>query len=107
GFLWVWLLSTRGAAALFWLARGAGEFLGRLWDKAGLHPGRFFRALVSICAVAYLPLSAVFAPWEWVQFGPFALQPSLVPQYAIYFFAGLGIGAFGCERWLVDPERRL
>jgi peptidoglycan/LPS O-acetylase OafA/YrhL len=103
-FLWVLLLFNIVAAALFWLAPRAGEFLGRLWDKAGLYPGRFFLALVSICAVAYLPLSAVFAPWEWVQFGPFALQPSLVPQYAIYFFAGLGIGAFGLERGLLEAD---
>src|SRR5215813_12460482 len=52
-FLWVLLLFNIVAAALFWLAPRAGEFLGRLWDKAGLHPGRFFLALVSICAVAY------------------------------------------------------
>src|SRR5262249_56425303 len=82
----------------------AGYFWGGLGEKAGLYPGRFSRARVSICAFAYLPLSAVFAPWEWAQFGPFALQPSLVPQYAIYFFAGLGIGAFGLERGLLEAD---
>ena len=106
-FLWVLLLFNVAAAALFWLAPHAGEVLGRLSGNAGLYPGRFFLALVSISAVAYLPLSAVFAPWEWAQFGPFALQPSLAPQYAIYFFAGLGIGAFGLERGLLEPDGML
>jgi surface polysaccharide O-acyltransferase-like enzyme len=37
-----------------------------------------------------------------VQFGPFAFQPSFAPQYAIYFFAGLGVGAFGLEEGLLE-----
>ena len=35
------------------------------------------------------------------------MQPSLAPQYAIYFFAGLGIGAFGLERGLLEPDGML
>jgi peptidoglycan/LPS O-acetylase OafA/YrhL len=103
-FLWLLLLFNIVAAALFWLAPRAGEFLGRLSGKAGDHPRRFFIALVAVSALAYLPLSAMFAPWEWVQFGPFAFQPSFTPQYAIYFFAGLGLGAFGFERGLLAAD---
>src|SRR5438477_505283 len=72
-FLWVLLLFNIAAAALFWLAPRAGESLGRLAAKAGEHPGRAFIAFVAVSALAYLPLSAVFAPWVWVQFGPFAV----------------------------------
>lgn len=103
-FLWMLLLFDIAATALFWLAPRAGESLGRLAQQAAAHPGRYFLALVGISAVAYLPLSAVFAPWKWLQFGPFAFQPSLAPQYAIYFFAGLGIGALGLERGLLEAE---
>src|SRR5262249_37703976 len=103
-FLWVLLLFNVAAAALFWLAPRAGEFLGRLSEQAAVSPGRLFVALVAISAVAYLPLSALFSPWERGQVGPFALPPSLVPQYPIYFFAGLGIGAFGLEKGLLEPD---
>jgi peptidoglycan/LPS O-acetylase OafA/YrhL len=106
-FLWLLLLFNIAAAALFWLAPRAGESLGRLAANAGEHPGRAFIALVAVSALAYLPLSAVFAPWEWVQFGPFAFVPSFAPQYVIYFFAGLGIGAFGLERGLLAEDGML
>jgi peptidoglycan/LPS O-acetylase OafA/YrhL len=42
-----------------------------------------------------------------VQFGPFAFQPSFAPQYAIYFFAGLGVGAFGLEEGLLHADGML
>src|SRR5207248_3589164 len=106
-FLWVLLLFNIAAAALFWLAPRAGESLGRLAAKAGEHPGRAFIAFVAVSALAYLPLSAVFAPWEWVQFGPFAVVPSFAPQYLIYFFAGLGVGAFGLDRGLLAEDGML
>ena len=99
-FLWLLLLFNIAAAALFCLAPRAGEWLAR--HSAKVDPGRFFIALVAVSALAYIPLAAVFAPWEWVQFGPFAFQPSFAPQYAIYFFAGLGVGAFGLEEGLLD-----
>src|SRR5215831_12190072 len=106
-FLWLLLLFNIAAAALFWLAPRAGESLGRLAAKAGSRPARFFIALVSVSALAYLPLAAVFEPWQWAQFGPFAFQPSLAPQYAIYFFAGLGVGAYGFERGLLEGDGML
>ena len=106
-FLWLLLLFNIAAAALFWLAPRAGESLGRLVANGREHPGRPFIVLVAVSALAYLPLSAVFAPWEWVQFGPFAFQPSFAPQYVIYFFAGLGVGAFGLERGLLAEDGML
>jgi peptidoglycan/LPS O-acetylase OafA/YrhL len=106
-FLWLLLLFNVAAAALYWVAPRAGESLGELSAKAGSRPGRFFIALVSVAALAYLPLAAVFEPWQWVQFGPFAFQPSLAPQYAIYFFAGLGVGAYGFERGLLEGDGML
>jgi peptidoglycan/LPS O-acetylase OafA/YrhL len=104
-FLWLLLLFNIAAAALFWLAPRAGESLARL--SAKVDPGRFFIALVAVSALAYIPLAALFAPWQWVQFGPFALQPSFAPQYAIYFFAGLGVGAFGLEEGLLEADGTL
>ncbi len=106
-FLWLLLALNVVVAAIYRLAPGAGELLGRLAGNAGTHPGRFFVALVGICALAYIPLSAVFEPWQWTQFGPFAFQPSFAPQYVIFFFAGLGVGAHGIERGLLASDGTL
>jgi glucan biosynthesis protein C len=78
--------------------------LARISADSLTRPGRFFIALVSKSALAYMPLSANFKPWQWVVFGPFAFQPSFAPQYAIYFFAGLAIGSHGLERGLLAPD---
>lgn len=102
-FLWFLLLLNAAAAALYWLAPRAGEHLARLSGIAGHRPGRYFLALVAISAIAYVPLAAVFAPWQWVQFGPFGFQPSFALHYVIYFFAGLGIGAYGLDKGLFGP----
>jgi peptidoglycan/LPS O-acetylase OafA/YrhL len=106
-FLWCLLALNIAAAALYALAPRAGGYLGRLSAGAGGDPGRFLIALVSVSALAYLPVAAVFEPWEWVQFGPFAFQPSLAPLYVIYFFAGLGVGTHGLERGLLASDGAL
>jgi glucans biosynthesis protein C len=94
-FLWLLLTLNIAVAALYVLAPHSIEFLGRLSAQAGEHPGRYAVALVTISALAYVPLAAVFQPWQWVRFGPFGFQPSFVLPYAVYFFAGLGVGAGG------------
>ena len=106
-FLWFLLALNIAAAGLYWLAPRAGEHLGRLSVFAGTHPGRYFIALVVISAFAYIPLATVFEPWQWVELGPFSMQPSFSLQYVIYFFAGLGMGVYGFERGLFDAEGTL
>ena len=106
-FLWLLLALNVAVAALHGLAPRTGEFLGRLVARAGGIPSRVFVALAGISALAYVPLAAVFDPWEWLQFGPFAFQPSLVPQYVIYFFTGLAIGANGLEHGLLRSDGML
>jgi|HubBroStandDraft_6_1064221.scaffolds.fasta_scaffold109143_2 peptidoglycan/LPS O-acetylase OafA/YrhL len=103
-FLWFLLLLNVTAAALFALAPRAGEQLSRMSARAGVHPSRFFIALAGVSALAYLPLSSILTPWYWVEFGPFAFQPSFAPQYVIYFAAGLALGASGLDRDLLAPE---
>jgi glucans biosynthesis protein C len=53
---------------------------------------------VVISALIYLPMAARFEPWQWIEYGPFAFQPGLAPQYVLYFLAGLAAGALGIER---------
>jgi hypothetical protein len=106
-FLWHLLLLNIIAAALFRFAPSSGELLGRLSKGAGERPGRYFAALVCVSALAYMPLASLFRPWQWIQYGPFALQPGFTLHYIVYFFAGLGIGAYGVERGLAAPDGML
>jgi len=51
-----------------------------------------------------LPLSAIYPPWQYADFGRFEIQPSLAPQYVIYFFAGVVVGALEHERGSLDLD---
>jgi hypothetical protein len=106
-FLWELLVLNVAAAALFWLAPRGGELLGRLSASAGAQPGRYFLGLIGASAFAYVPLALAFTPWAWTQFGPFAFQLSRPLHYAVYFFAGVGIGAYGIERGLLATDGML
>jgi peptidoglycan/LPS O-acetylase OafA/YrhL len=106
-FLWFLLALNGLAALLYWLAPRLGDALGRISTKAGAHPGWYFIVLVSISALAYVPSAAVFKPWDWVQFGPFAFQPSFALIYVVYFFAGLGVGVYGLEQGLLSSDGML
>jgi hypothetical protein len=106
-FLWLLLALNIVVAVLYRLAPRTGELLGRLSAGADSRPSRFFATLVATCAVLYIPLSAVFEPWQWTQIGPFAFQPSLAPQYVVFFLAGLGVGAHGLEHGLLAPDGAL
>ncbi len=106
-FLWYLLALNIAAAGLFVLVPRWGEYLGRVSGRAGASPGRYFVALVIVSALAYMPLAAVFRPWDWVQFGPFAFQPSFTLLYIAYFFAGIGLGAFGIEKGILGSDGSL
>jgi glucans biosynthesis protein C len=106
-FLWHLLVLNVAAAGFHWLVPKWGMFLGRLSSSAAAHPMHYFTGLVAISALVYVPLAFVFTPWEWHQFGPFAFQPSRPLHYALYFFAGVGIGAYGLERGLLASDGML
>lgn len=65
---------------------------------------KFFLLVILVSATAYLPLSAIYPPWQYAGFGPFETQPSLAPQYVIYFFAGVVVGALRYERGSLDLD---
>jgi hypothetical protein len=106
-FLSFLLVLDIAAAAFYWLAPGTGERLGRVSAQGGARPGRLFVVLVMASALAYVPVAGVYKPWDWVQFGLFAFQPSFALQYVVYFFAGLAIGAQGLERGLFATQGAL
>lgn len=106
-FLFQLLLLDIAAAILYRLAPSAGAILGRLASSARSRPAGFFIGLVAASAVAYVPLAIAFTPWEWWQWGPTAFQLSRPLHYAVYFFAGVGIGACGIERGLFAVDGML
>jgi peptidoglycan/LPS O-acetylase OafA/YrhL len=58
-------------------------------------------------AIAYVPLALVFSPWAWFEYGPFAFQLSRPAHYVLYFFVGVGVGAYGVERGLFAAKGKL
>jgi glucans biosynthesis protein C len=106
-FLWLLLSADLTAASLYKIVPRWGELLARWSGTAGVTPLRYFAGLLILSALAYVPLALLFTPDAWFQFGPFALQPSRPLHYAVYFFAGAGIGAYGIERGLFAPDGAL
>jgi hypothetical protein len=103
-FLWVLLVFDLAAAMLFRFAPAIGDRLGAYSAQAANSPGRYFAVFAIAAALAYLPFAAFFKPWDWAQFGPFAFQKSFVLHYAVFFFAGLGVGAGGIETGLLRSD---
>ena len=103
-FLCLLLVGDFGAAVLHRFAPGFGSFLVRLSSAAKAHPARFFVGFVFVSILAYVPLALLFTPSAWFQLGPFAFQLSRPLHYALYFFAGVGLGAGGVERGLFAAD---
>lgn len=103
-FLWILLVGDIVAAGLFQLMAGHQAIVPRLSSYARRHPARFLAGMVLASALAYVPLALIFGPSDWAQRGPFSFQLSRPLHYAVYFFAGVAIGACGIERGLVAPD---
>jgi hypothetical protein len=106
-FLWQLLALTVVAALLHRFAPHWVASLGRWSSSAGTRPGRYFAGLAAASALAYVPLAVVFTPWAWGEHGPFALQFSRPLLYAVFYFAGLGVGSIGLERGLLAADGML
>jgi hypothetical protein len=106
-FLWLLLAADFVAAGLHQYAPRWGDALIRFSSTAGPRPARYFAALVIASAIAYIPVAVLFTPSTWAAFGPFGFQLSRPLHYAVYFFAGIGVGACGIERDLFAPEGAL
>lgn len=103
-FLWLLMAFTIGVAAIHRVAPGSVPHLGRLSSRAAALPSRCFLGLTVAAAVAYVPLALTFGPWKWTTLGPISFQLSRPLLYAIYYFAGVGMGAHGLGRGLLATE---
>ena len=103
-FLWVLLVFDLGAAGLHRFAPRSGDGLGQMLGRLNARPKFFVMVLLSVSAVAYVPLALVFTPWAWLHIGPFSFQLCRPLHDAVYFFAGVGVGAYGIERGLLASD---
>jgi len=103
-FLWLLLLADFAATALHRFAPRWGDALLRFSSTAGRRPMRYFGGFLIASAIAYVPLAVVFTPSAWAAIGPFGFQLSRPLHYAVYFAAGMGLGARDIERGLFAPE---
>ena len=106
-FIWVLLAFGCLAAGLYKLAPRWGEALGRLTASANAKPLALFGKLLAVSAAAYIPLVLIFGVSDWLQFGPFSIQASRILHYAVYFAAGIGVGAIGLANGLLAPDGAL
>jgi glucans biosynthesis protein C len=106
-FLWILLVGDLLAVGLYQLLAGRRGSVLRLSNYARQYPARFLTGLVLASAVAYVPLALIFGPSDWTQHGPFSFQLSRPLHYAVYFLAGVAIGACGIERGLLAPNGAL
>jgi peptidoglycan/LPS O-acetylase OafA/YrhL len=106
-FLWVLLICNLVFVAASSAVPRLRLGLAALSADAGAHPVRFAAGLFVMAALAYLPLSMVYKPWDWVTFGPLAFQPSFVAPYAVFYLAGVSLSAHGYERGLLQPDGSL
>jgi fermentation-respiration switch protein FrsA (DUF1100 family) len=106
-FLWQLLAMAILAAGMYRFAPRGIEFLGRWSASASARPGRYFIGLATASCLAYVPLALAFTPWKWAEQGLLGLQFSRPLLYAVYYVAGLALGAYGLERGLLSPRGRL
>ena len=106
-FIWQLLALNLVVAAAHAVLPKAIPALGRWSAAAARYPARYFAALLATSAMAYVPLALVFTPWAWSDSGIFAIQFCRPLLYAVYFFAGVGIGAGGIERGLLAADGAL
>jgi peptidoglycan/LPS O-acetylase OafA/YrhL len=106
-FLWVLLAFDAAAAAAFALRPGWASSVAARLGGVLERPVAAFALLAAASAVVYVPATLAVHPLHWTTVGPFAVQTSRVPLYALYFAAGVVIGAGGLERGLLAEGGRL
>ena len=105
-FIWLLLAFDLAGAALFAIAPNFGETIGRLASNAREHPARFYLLLSGFgCDITFR--WRYLRPDAWTSIGPFQFQTARLFHYAVYFLAGIGVGAYGIDRGLLAPDGKL
>jgi hypothetical protein len=106
-FLWMLMTFTILGAAVHRFFPSWIAFLSRISSVAAQSPSRYFICLAAAAALAYVPPALIFTPWRWAEHGPFAAQFSRFLLYAVYFFAGFGVGTCDLEGGLLSADGAL
>lgn len=91
-FVWMLLAFNLLAAGVNRIAPALLDLLGRWASGASRRPVTFFAGFMVVSAAAYLPMEMAFGVFSWAAIGPFAMRSSRLLLYAVYFFAGVGVG---------------
>lgn len=102
-FIWVLLAFGCAAAALHRFAPHWAESAHRALGGIVRRPFAFFCALVFLTGLAYVPMAQRFGALDWREWGPFSFQTSRIFLYAIYFAAGIILGAGPLENTFLVP----
>ena len=103
-FIWVLLVFDLIAVPI---VNRHPKWLDAIGSDSGVareRPLRFFSLLVGLSALAYIPMLILFGPNYWFVVGPFSFQGARILHYAIYFIAGVAVGAYGIERGLLASD---
>jgi peptidoglycan/LPS O-acetylase OafA/YrhL len=108
-FLWVLLALDGVAAALWCVAPGAIERLGRVLHGARHRPVAVFLVFLAVTIAAYEPLRLAFGDASWLEPGglPLPIQTSRILLYTTYFFGGVIVGTTNLETGLLAENGAL
>lgn len=106
-FLWVLLAFDAVAAGVLALRPGWASSAAARLAWALERPLAAFALLVAASAAVYVPAALAVHPLHWTTVGPFAVQTSRVLLYALYFGAGVVVGAGRLESGLFAADGRL
>jgi len=106
-FLGVLLAFDMLAAAVYRLAPGLVEAIGRLSVASLRHPFYAFWTLLAASVVVYVPLTLYYGIERWFTLGPLAIQASRILLYLLYFFLGIGIGSVRGDGGLLSSDGEL
>jgi hypothetical protein len=106
-FLWLLTAMSLAAAALQALWPRWLDALASVAGDARRRPRQFLTVLALAAALAYLPLTLAYGPFDWFEQGPFSFQISRPLLYGVYFFAGAAVGAAGLGDGLLAPDGSL
>jgi hypothetical protein len=81
--------------------------VSRMKSAQPLQPFKSFALLALLSAAASVSMVAVFGPFFWQQVGPAQVQMDRLLLYAVYFFAGVSLGAYGLDRTFLVADSRL
>jgi surface polysaccharide O-acyltransferase-like enzyme len=108
-FLWVLLALDAMAAAVWWIAPGRIDALGRRIYVARDRPMTVFGVFMIVSITAYLPMHLAFGDVSWLEWDgfPLPIQTSRILLYTASFFAGVGVGAVNLRAGLLAENGEL